>query len=121
MVNYRGPFEKKVKFKLKGGTAVSNSIKHEWIKPNPNEEGYLLNTQGVLLMAFNLMATDPNDKTRVFVNKVICFATQRGYKGAKLLKRSLNSPNIRVDNLVNHVVEIYPFLGTRTVQQLLNG
>lgn len=99
---------------------MNNPIHHEWFKPMPDgQEGYLLNSQGVLLMAFNLLATEPNNKTRVFVNKVVSFATQRGYKGSKPLKADLNNPEIEVETLVGHVEEIFPFLGTKTMQQLM--
>ena len=101
---------------------MNNPIHLEWFKPMPNgEEGYMMNSEGVLLTAFHLLAIDPNQKSRAFVNKVLAFATQRGYEHSKSLKAGLSNPDIEVDDLVSHVVEIYPFLGTKTVQQLLNG
>ena len=101
---------------------MNNPVHHEWFKPMPNgEEGYLMNSQGVLLTAFHLLAIEPNQKSRSFVNKIIGFATQRGYRGSKSLKATLSNPNVEVDALINHVVEIYPFLGAKTVQRLLNG
>lgn len=101
---------------------MNNPIHHAWFKPMPDgQEGYLMSSEGVLLMAFHLRAIEPNQKSRAFVNKILAFAVQRGFKGAKSLKLSLKNRNIKVDALVNHVVEIYPFLGSRTVQQLLNG
>lgn len=94
----------------------------EWFQPMPDDqEGFLVSSKGVLLLAFQRFAADPNKKTTVFVNKAMSLAKQRGFNGAESLKTSLVNPDIKPKDIVNHVVEIYPYLGFKTVQAILSG